>query len=237
MPPDHSDGGLGGGDPPEADEPFDWPPIQRPASSESADPRLALLRGATPGEILDRLTEGDPLGLAPRVEAMLARQTWLVDPGRAWLRSAARVAFESFAYRGRPRLEQWIDGRIQRALAELVEEQDAEESRGDPVERSNDVEYYSAFGESCDLEPAMARLACWVLNRHSLEDRRIFRAVALERLSFEQATAAGLGSLELVQRSFRRVTMALAMAFEERRRRFGLPPDPDNPWQEPPHVS
>jgi hypothetical protein len=237
MSPEPADGGSGSGDAPEGDGAFDGPAPLHPESWKRADARLELLRGATPGELLDRLVEGDPLRLAPRVGAILSQQAWLVDPERAWLRSVARIAFEACFYDGRPALEQWLDGRIQRALAELVEDQDAEELRGDPVELSNDVEFYARFGETCRLEPTLARLACWILNRHPLADRRIFHAVALERRSFEQASAAGLGSLEVVQRTFRRVTMALAMAFEERRRRFGLPPDPADPWPEPPHAS
>jgi hypothetical protein len=187
-----------------------------PGSDRDRFPGSEWLRGERPSEILNRLVEGDPLELAPRVAKELAAGGWFVEPQRAWLRAAARTAYRAIGYRGSPPLDPWLADIVRRAVRELVEEQDMEELRGDPPETSVDAAWYEAIEGTAGLEPGFGRLACVVVNRQGRSDRIAFRKVVLERASIEDCVAAGLGSSAEIVARFERVTLALADAVRRR---------------------
>lgn len=71
--------------------------------------------------VLAALGEGDPLGIAERIHHGLRRGAWLVDPQELRRSALARIACEASSWRGRPRIEVWLDAQIEAARAELVE--------------------------------------------------------------------------------------------------------------------
>jgi hypothetical protein len=87
----------------------------------SGDPHELLARGG-PREILARIVPGDPLGLRARVARRARERALLVDVERAALRAIALVAARGPRYRGRPRLDLWLEARIDDALDDLLEE-------------------------------------------------------------------------------------------------------------------
>ncbi len=95
---------------------------RRPA--QVADWRV-LLAGASPREVLARLTSGDPLALRGVVAARLSEQALLLDADRVWLRAVARVARFSTRYRGEPALERWLCGQVDDAILDCLESGDS----------------------------------------------------------------------------------------------------------------
>src|SRR5687767_2341511 len=74
-------------------EPVASPPPQVPTRGrERAVDWRVILAGASPREVLARLMNGDPLGLAVVVEQRLRVHAYLLDADRVFLRAAARCA-------------------------------------------------------------------------------------------------------------------------------------------------
>lgn len=179
-----------------------------------------LLTGASPGEILGRLLEGDPFGIARRAAQTAESNGWIVHPARLIARAAALVAYRSFSYRGAPPIDHWLDERVHEAAISLVEEEEAEELARVPIEESAATGDYASLARLIDADPAIARLTCCIVNSQPIEVRRIFHAVVIDGRSLESCAAAHLGTLDFVRSTFERVTMRIALAAEQR----GAPP-------------
>lgn len=100
---------------------------------------------------------------------------------RLVLRALTRAAFdwraEARAHGRRRALVH--DGSVDRAIAELCEEQWAEEDLGLPLDPERDVPFYRFFAGAVGVAFERARLACVALNALPRDVRRTFFAVEL----------------------------------------------------------
>jgi hypothetical protein len=165
--------------------------------------------------LLRRLLDGDPLDLAGRSARQLQERALLLDPRRAHLRAAARIARAASSAPGQE-LETWIASEIERALDELVEEQADEERRGDAPADSCDFAYHARIALRLGLPPQLARRACVVLNRLSREARRVYVGVELEGRSLSDLGVELEASPHAVGRLLREVQRSLLRVRESR---------------------
>jgi len=90
-------------------------------SGPTTDPR-ELFAGGSPREVLGRLLDGDPLDIGGRTRSKLKEKALLLDVERWTLRSMARVAFAAPRWDGTTALLEWIDGLVDRAASDLLDE-------------------------------------------------------------------------------------------------------------------
>ena len=127
---------------------------------------LALLTGP-PRAILERLVEGDPLGVRSRVGERLRARWLLLDADRVHLRALALVAHRAAGWSGRPALGTWLDGQVDEAI--------------DEVRREPCAEGVSAqLAESLGLEPSAASSARGAFDERSEPERRAFVRLVLD---------------------------------------------------------
>jgi hypothetical protein len=109
---------------------------------------------------------------------------------RLVLRTMARVSLSAMAYRGEPPLAQWIRGRIDDAIDDLINEDREREFNGLPLEHP--VEHHYAFiADLLGVEPGLARRACLIVNDLPDDHRHAFWSLVIEGLSFERYIALG----------------------------------------------
>lgn len=99
----------------------DAAPLRLPLTASRRARARALLGLGSSAQLLAALDDEDPLGLSERVHYSLRRGAWLVDPEALRRAALARIALHAPDWRGRPRLEVWLDAHIEAALADLVE--------------------------------------------------------------------------------------------------------------------
>lgn len=85
---------------------------------------LLVLTTGGPTEVLARLCDGDPLGLATRLVRRAAARALLVSPERLFERGAAHCARRAGEYRGRPRPELWLERRAEEVVRAFEREGD-----------------------------------------------------------------------------------------------------------------
>lgn len=150
----------------------------------------------SPSQILEELSDGDPLEIGPRTVARIRERALLLDFERTATRAFARIAWSAPAWRGEPPLEPWLGGRIDEAIADMLEEDATEEFEGVPPENEHEPRFEwlaGAFG----LEPALARRACTRFNDLPERTRRVFVLSTLEaRPDQARALCSGNGELE-----------------------------------------
>ena len=160
--------------------------------SPSPSARAALLLAGSPREILARIVPGDPLGLRPRLAAVLRERAVLLDADRAFLRTVAGCAREAPAWRGRPPLEDWLADRAHRAVDELLLEE-SEPRFEDGAPRADVSSVFSLLAGPLGLDPAALARGCRAFHRLPEADREAFFLLVLERRSLaETASALGL---------------------------------------------
>lgn len=179
-----------------------------------------LLRDGSPREILHRLLDGDPLSIWPLVDARLAEHAFFVDPSRTRLRATARVAFDARRFDDREDLRDWLLARAERAIVEILAEQQAEELQSLPAASSEDFDYYQAIGESIGIDADLARLCCARLNGLDAPSRRAFRALAVDGLALEDAVRREAIDAEQLLARFEHAVKAVVAAFLERGEHF-----------------
>ena len=152
-------------------------------------------------QVLARLVPGDPLGLRPRVARRLREEALLLDVDRVHVRVLAHCARAAGHYKGRPAIEEWLQGRITEALADHLREQaEGGEGRGDAVEGTA-VEMLAG---PLHLDPHSARRALVAFHSLALEDRRAFFDWILERGQLDQlAHRAQVSASEIARRAQR----------------------------------
>jgi hypothetical protein len=105
------------------DEPL---PARRSARARSkeglANQEACDLLTGPPRTILERLIEGDPLGVRTRVGGRLRARWLLLDADRVHLRALALVAHRAGGWSGRPALGAWLDGQVDEAIDEVRRE-------------------------------------------------------------------------------------------------------------------
>jgi len=182
------------------------------ARRELARRALELFADGSPREILNRLCDGDPLGLEARTAKRAARDALFVDRERLSRRAFARVAYSACDFRSNVSLDPWIEARLKEAARDLLEEQQDEELRGISVHESMDAQYYGSFARDAGMEVGLARAACVALNRLPVETRRAFHALVVERLTIVACVERGLGTEEQVEEHVRRAIRAIEAA-------------------------
>lgn len=152
------------------------------------------LRGDSADEILDKLAEGDPLGLERRVLKHLDREGLVLPPSRLIQLAGAQIAYEALGYSGEVPLATWIEGSIRKAAAMLIDQQWSDERHGLPVIQCEDASYYRVFAELIGVEIELSRAMCCTINTLPDEARRVFHAVAIQGRTPASLAKEGCGA-------------------------------------------
>jgi len=184
----------------------------------SADPRdegapawRSLLAG-TPREVLARLVQGDPLGVRGVVARRLRSGSLLLDADRVHLRVIAQLARSAGRYRGRPAVEDWVDGHVLRILAEVVREDHEPAGAGASTEpRAPDA--FTALAGPLGLDPRSMRVACAAFNVLPLADRAAFIDLVLANRPLDDlARELGESATQVARRARRALDAVLGSA-------------------------
>ena len=191
-------------------------PSGEPAGGEQARrkpsyPGSDLLAGGSPQEILDRILEGDPLGVQERCEQRVRERALLIDLNRLFLRSLARIAHAAPDYAGRPSLSAWLAGRIDQSIGELVGEDYEEERQGVAPQEPWDPRY-ALVSEALGITMHQGRCVCIAFNDLQDEMRHACYAVLIEGKSVNRYVAEGHGPPDRVWELLRRGAQALSQA-------------------------
>ena len=186
-----------------------------PATSEetgtipAADPRAAgasawrTLLAGTPREVLSRLVPGDPLGVRGVVAKRLRSGSVLLDADRVHLRVIARIARSAGRYRGRPALEDWVDGHVLQVLGDVIRE-DHESARGPSMIDEEAPDAFLALAGPLGLDPTSMRKACAAFNVLPLADRAAFlELVVANRTLDDLARELGESATQIARRARR----------------------------------
>lgn len=155
-------------------------------------PGAESLRGQSPMEVLHRLLDHDPFELQTRSIGRLEERALLISERRVYLRALARVAYGAPRYRGEPPLDDWLAGRIDQAIEEILEEDLEAELANEPIP----VPYESrlvSLAEGLGLEIGMTRRACLRFNALPDRVRRTFFALAIHGKTLKRHVAEGNG--------------------------------------------
>lgn len=184
----------------------------------AADPRIeaapawrTVLAG-TPREVLARLVQGDPLGVRGAVANRLRSGCVLLDADRVHLRVVARIARSAARYRGRPGVDEWVDGHVLRILGEVIRE-DHEAARGRAATGKEASDAFSALAGPLGLDPRSMRKACASFNVLPLADRAAFIDLVLRNRSLDDlARELGEGATQIARRARRALDVVLEAA-------------------------
>jgi len=147
-----------------------------------------FLRGE-PQEIHARMLENDPLRLRERCAVRLRERWLLIEPDRAFLRAAARVAL-SVALEDPPAdLELWALERIDQALEQILEADRQAELAGDPLDEEQRMFPLLTDGLLVDRE----RVRAVGLAFHALDElaRRAFFELMIEGREVQEVLDSG----------------------------------------------
>ena len=162
-----------------------------------------VLSGMGPREALARLVAGDPLELRRVVAERLAARAYLFEADRVHVRALAHCARAAQRYRGQPPLAQWLADRVDQALADLLREDAAAESRAAPL----DVEHSPTLvdlARPLGLDPASMRRVCVAHNQLPERERRAFHGLVIVGRALEEvARAEGTSGVEVARRARR----------------------------------
>jgi hypothetical protein len=140
-----------------------------------------LLLTGTPCEVLARIVPEDPLDLRARVGARITERALLLDVERVLLRAQALCSLYAAAWRGDPELAEWLDQRVEDALAAALSE--------DPGERLA-PEDLALFAAPLELDPLALGASCARFNRLPFEQREAFLVVVLDAVAVDRLARA-----------------------------------------------
>lgn len=183
-------------------------------------PGRAILGAGSARKVLERLIDGDPLELGPRCQERISESAVFVAWDRLWLRAAARIAYAAPRYKGLPRLDVFIDERIDQSIEDLLREDIEEDRGGVPVSEPWDPRY-AFVSEQVGIDPNLARSACIRFNDMPLDVRRTYFAVALGKKTFHRWIAEGNGPPEAIHAKLKRAFEALSLPYDENDFRSG----------------
>ena len=169
----------------------------KPSKKKRSFPGSELLTG-TPEEILQRIFDGDPLGLMPRIEERVRKFAILIDEPRIYSATTARIAFDARYFDGDSDVLDWFDHCIDLAVRRLIERDAEEEKSGIPPPKPFDP-HWIAMSKMLGIEPPLARRAIQVFHSLPLLTRRTFYALTIEGKSLNRWVAEGHGPPEKVQ--------------------------------------
>ncbi len=158
-------------------------------------------------DFLERVCDGDPLGLGPAARALVGARAYLVEPAHIADKAAARAAFEMARERrwddAPARVRTWLD----RALARELEDQRDAQSDAVPPEPGD---FLGAVAERLGIQPALMHTAAVVFNALPSPVRRAFFGAFVRGQSLAELSAAGLGDEPTVRRRLRCALLSLS---------------------------
>ena len=173
-------------------------PLPRVSSATAAN--FALLRsGASRAELLERLSDGDPLGLYERAVRRARGDAFLIDPDRLFAQVLACVAQAPKPMRSTQdgdagsSLDTWIDAQIDDAIGVLVSED--RESLLDGGELPS-AQAHAFMTQAFGVAPSTGLAASVAFNGLQENARRAFVALFINSRSVPECLEAGLGSTE-----------------------------------------
>jgi len=157
-----------------------------------------LFEETTPQELLERLQDGDPLGLWARAAELGAERRFVVQLDRLFDAAVARAAIVAPLYRGRPAIEAWLAARVGDALRSVLAKDAAAEIERRPADPS-DHWHHAMMVEVFGVAPPLARRAAVVFNAFGRKRRALLFALTFEGRSVTEVVAAGMGTEEEVE--------------------------------------
>lgn len=138
----------------------------------------------------------------------------LLDGERLLYHAMARIAHDGFELDPRAVSERWIALEIERAIDELIEEDEREEAEG--VELSPQDPRYRRFALLLGTEARKVRQACIVFQGLPLEQRSAFWALLIDGRPLEVYAAESQRRVEEVRESFERAMLAFGSLGKDR---------------------
>lgn len=173
------------------------------SGAELADLRMMLL--GSPGEVLERIANGDPLGVREKVHEHLRTEALLFDADRVHLKALAHCARASVTNLNTEDMPDFVSDNVARAVRELLVQEE---------EAALDEEAGGAFAQLAQplgLGPASVRAACAAFNARPAAERRAFNGLVIEGRELEElAQSWGCSPTELARRARRALLSALA---------------------------
>ncbi len=188
-------------------------PARAAERCQRAEDWRRVLAGASPREVLGRVMNGDPLGLAARIEERLRARAYLFDADRVFLRAAARCARLAGRYRGDPPLEHWLAERIDESLLDLLRTDAEADVHGHPP-GPEQLAAFEVLARPLGLDPACMHHACLVHNQLPEAQRKAFRELVIEGRTLDELAASGHSSATEIARAARAALLAVLAAVE-----------------------
>src|SRR5262245_24123127 len=155
---------------------------------------IRRMAGKPAGDVLARISNGDPLKLYPLCARRIRDTYFVLDPDRVFERLLPLVAVGIQVEAERCTEAGWLTGRVDRAIQALIDHDREEERRGVPDE--DPEEHFRVFVEALYLEPSLARLASVRLNGLEERVRKVFYLLLIEGRPLEEVLEAGLAPEE-----------------------------------------
>jgi hypothetical protein len=185
-------------------------PWRRSGKGDAGFPGSEILHQPSVKEVLRKILEGDPLGIAERCSWRLKERAVLLDASRLTLRAMARTAYRSSSYHGDPPLADWLTQRIDESIRDLVienrESEQAEIPIGDDPERR-----FAFLTETIGVSASIARRVCVVFNDLSDDRRNAFWAMVIEGQSLNRYVAEGHGPPAKAKEDLKQAFLALSL--------------------------
>lgn len=170
-------------------------------------PRETLLSGPSPAAILERIVDGDPLGLEARCRKYLREWAVLIDLERLFSRTAARISYHAWRENGTAGND-FVEDCLANAAEELMSQDRDGLELGEPV--PEDEGRHSFLMEALGIGRENAFAACVAFNDLPPDVRRCFWEVVVEGRSVERCSSLGLGDTRSVDRKVRRALDAIS---------------------------
>lgn len=192
-------------------------------------PAAELLSGSSTSVVLDRIMNGDPLGVRQRCAERIRERCHLLYFDSLYVRAMARIAFKGVRYRGQIPFDRWMAERIDEAADDQLEQELEAERAGLPSSEPWET-HYRFISELLGIEPGMTRRGCIRFNNAELPVRQIFFALCVDGITFNRYVAEGNGPPERAKNLLRQAYCALSLPDELREYdAYGEPDDYEEP--------
>ena len=177
-------------------------------------PASEILAGRNTSEILDRLLDGDPLGIRERSVQRMREQCYLLSLSRLYTRTLARVAHSGASYKGKPPFNEWIKLCIDQSATELMNEELEAERSNKPLPNPP-APHHTFVTALLGIALGLTRRGCIRFNNLELEARQIFFAICVDGLAFHRYVAEGNGPPQRVKCLLGQALKAFTSTLEE----------------------
>lgn len=159
--------------------------------------------------VLNRIVDGDPLGIQERCSAWTRKRFYLIDFERMMMRTMAMIAHTGRKYRGQVPFNDWVFERIDASADQLMEEEVEQERTGAPVSQPYSA-HYEVVANIMGMTPEDTRPGCIRFNQLPLPPRRAFFDMCIDGLSLNRFVAEGNGPPKRAKAHLKRAFQALA---------------------------